>query len=106
MRLSGLVPLLDELDDFRRLAELAGTAIVSAPSGSSEPSASPPAPNGVSEAAGHDSSLPSPAGVVVVREAAKPYVVAGLQQRGGRPIVLVAADGARAQEWYQDLLTW
>src|SRR5207249_12001992 len=50
--------------------------------------------------------LPTPAAIAVVREAAKPYLVAGLQRRLGRPIVLVAADSARAQDWYQDLVTW
>ena len=30
----------------------------------------------------------------------------GLHRRAGRPIVLVAQDATRAQEWYGDLLTW
>ncbi len=86
MRLSGLVPLLEDLPEFRRLAEAARLA---------EP---PPV-----TVAGH---LPPPAAQAIVREAAKPYIVAGLQARSRRPLVIVATDGTRAQEWYQDLLTW
>src|SRR5688500_18994802 len=77
MRLSGLVPLLAELQEFRELLEAAR--------GASGESAAP-----------H----------VVVREAAKPYVIAGLQALSRRPLVVIASDGARAQEWHQDLLTW
>jgi len=79
VRLSGLVPLLAELPEFRRLLEAARAA-----------------------APGHDTTAPH----VVVREAAKPYVAAGLQAQSRRALVVVASDGARAQEWYQDLLTW
>jgi len=42
----------------------------------------------------------------VIREAAKPYIVAGLQARSRRPLVVIASDSGRAQEWYGDLLTW
>ena len=88
MRLSGLVPLLAGLPEFERLVELAGTA------------AAPTDP--AADAAG----LKAPEAVAVLREAAKPYVLAGLQAFAGRPIVLVASDSGRAQEWYGDLLTW
>ena len=37
-------------------------------------------------------ALPSPAATATVREAAKPFLVAGLHRRAGRPIVLVAQD--------------
>ncbi|HEX2036635.1 MAG TPA: transcription-repair coupling factor [Chloroflexota bacterium] len=76
MRLSGLVPLLQGLSEFGHLVEVAGAAAPGTPP------------------------------LAVVREAAKPYVVAGLQEYLQRPLILVASDDARAQEWYQDLLTW
>src|SRR5688572_23188641 len=77
MRLSGLVPLLAELPEFRDFRDAA-----------------------------RQSSGDSAAPHVVVREAAKPYVIAGLQAQSRRPLLIVASDGARAQEWHQDLLTW
>ena len=43
---------------------------------------------------------------VVVREAAKAAVLAGLHSQLGRPILIVAADATRAQERYEDLLAW
>ena len=43
---------------------------------------------------------------VVVREAAKAAVVAGLHSQVGRPVLVVAADATRAQERYEDLLAW
>jgi transcription-repair coupling factor (superfamily II helicase) len=89
MRLSGLVPLLDQLPEFHQLVEAARAAVPGPPD-------SGPETSGVGRAA---------AGAVL-REAAKPYVIAGLQQRAQRPVVVVAADSGRAQEWYQDLLTW
>src|SRR5829696_7349773 len=88
MRLSGLVMLLDDLPDFRRLVD-AVTAAAPAPA-----------------AAVDDPALPSPAATATVREAGKPFLVAGLHRRARRPIVLVAQDATRAQEWYGDLLTW
>jgi transcription-repair coupling factor (superfamily II helicase) len=90
MRLSGLVPLILDLPEFRRLVATARAAV---------PPAEPDQPDA-------PSSLGSPSATGVIREAAKPYLVAGLQLRARRPLVVVAADGARAQEWYQDLLTW
>jgi len=79
MQLSGLLPLLADLPEFRQLCEVAGTAA---------PDARPA-----------EDELPAAAAQAVVREAAKPFLVAGLQQQVARPIVLVAADSARAQEW-------
>src|SRR5919108_4504771 len=101
MRLSGLVPLLDDLPEFRRLAEVAATA--------TGDSGGAPSPNSSLITGGPlagGSSLGSSAAVAVVREAAKPYLVAGLQRVCNRPIVLVAVDDARAQEWHHDLLAW
>ncbi len=43
---------------------------------------------------------------IVVREAAKTAVVAGLHSQAGRPILVVAADATRAQERCEDLLAW
>ncbi len=92
MRLSGLLPLLDQLEAFERL--IAGVASVQPAAGRLDSTV--PAAGG---------ALP-PAPLAVIREAAKPYLLAGLQRRLRRPVVLVAADGARAHDWYQDLLTW
>ena len=68
-------------------------------------SSSPARPRPTDRAAGA-AGLKAPEAVAVLREAAKPYVLAGLQAFAGRPIVLVASDSGRAQEWYGDLLTW
>ena len=43
---------------------------------------------------------------VVVREAAKAAVVAGLHSQIGQPVLVIAADATRAQERYEDLLAW
>ncbi|MDQ3699946.1 MAG: transcription-repair coupling factor, partial [Chloroflexota bacterium] len=124
MRLSGLVPLLDQLEDFRRLVQAArGAGPTAASPGAAvesveRPAGVPPAVVApVSEIKGEikgeadgdaesRAPLPPPAALAVVREAAKPYLLAGLHGRSGRPIVLVASDASRAQEWYGDLLTW
>jgi transcription-repair coupling factor (superfamily II helicase) len=92
MRLCGLLPLLDRLDAFEQL--VAGVASAPPAAGRLEPAV--PAAGGP--------LMPAP--LAVIREAAKPYLVAGLQRRLRRPMVLVAADSARAHDWYQDLLAW
>ncbi|HEU5315475.1 MAG TPA: transcription-repair coupling factor [Chloroflexota bacterium] len=86
MRLSGLTSLLAELPEFRQLLEAARNAEV--------------------PGVGVADRLPPSALHAVIREAAKPFVVAGLQAQSRRPLLIVASDGNRAQEWYQDLLTW
>ena len=87
MRLSGLVSLLDDLPEFRRLVAAVARR---------RPALTP----------AEDHALPPPAATATIREAAKPFLVTGLHRRAGRPIVLVAQDATRAQEWYGDLLTW
>ncbi len=90
MRLSGLLPLLDDSASLRRLVDLAGLAL---------PPAVPPV-------TGDPAALPVPQVQVVVREAAKAPVIAALQARAGRPLVIVTADPVRAQSWVQDLQAW
>ncbi|MBI3970115.1 MAG: transcription-repair coupling factor [Chloroflexi bacterium] len=94
MRLSGLLPLLVELPEFRQLVVACRAASPT------------PATTSNQDAGAVQRCLPPAAAQGVVREAAKPFLVAGLQQHAGRPVVLVAPDDARAHEWYQDLLLW
>jgi transcription-repair coupling factor (superfamily II helicase) len=90
MRLSGLLPLLDDSPAIRHLVDLAGLAL---PPGEAVERDGPPV-------------LASPQVQAVVRESAKATVVAALQARVGRPLVVVAPDPVRAQAWVQDLQSW
>lgn len=102
MQLSGLLPLLDDLPEFGQLAKLAnaaarppagaGVAGVAAPAVEARRDGAPVTADGVATSAAADGqrfALPPPAALAAAREAAKPYLVAGLQRRLGRPIVLL-----------------
>jgi transcription-repair coupling factor (superfamily II helicase) len=90
MRLSGLLPLLDTSPTIRQLVDLAGLALPPdrLPDGEGAP------------------ILASAQVQAVVRESAKAVVVALLQARAGRPLVVVAPDPVRAQAWVQDVQVW
>ncbi|NCA14032.1 MAG: hypothetical protein EBS89_07840 [Proteobacteria bacterium] len=90
MRLSGLLPLLDDSAAIRHLVDLAGLAL----------------PPGVVSDEGGPPTLAAPQVQAVVRESAKSIVVAALQSRAGRPLVVVAPDAVRAQAWVQDVQAW
>lgn len=93
MRLSGLLPLFDESPSIRRLVDLAGVAL-------------PPSALDSDLTIDGSPALMAPQVSAVVREAAKATVIASLQARSGRPIVLLASDPAKAQAWVHDLQTW